>query len=32
MRRFPDARAERAAGRAKDTVLLSKRFGIVFAQ
>ena len=32
MRRFLDALAERAAGRAKDTVLLSKRIGIVFAQ
>ena len=32
MRRFLDARAERAAGRARDTVLLSKRIGIVFAQ
>ena len=30
MRRFLDARAERAAGRARDTVLLSKRIGIVF--
>ena len=32
MRRFLDARAERAAGRARDTVLLSKRIGIVFAE
>jgi len=32
VRRFLDARAERAAGRARDTVLLSKRIGIVFAQ
>ena len=32
MRRFLDARAERAAGRARDTVLLSKTIGIVFAQ
>jgi len=32
VRRFLDARAERAAGRARDTVLLIKRIGIVFAQ
>jgi hypothetical protein len=32
VRRFLDARAERAAGRARDTVLLSKRIGVVFAQ
>jgi hypothetical protein len=28
VRRFLDARAERAAGRARDTLLLSKRIGI----
>ncbi len=32
MRRFLDARAERAAGRARDTVLLVKATGIVFAR
>jgi len=32
VRRFLDARVERAAGRARDTVLLSKRIGIEFAQ
>ena len=32
VRRFLDARAERAAGRARDTVLLVKAIGIAFAR